>query len=1314
MKAHRLLIILGFLLSACGGGENKDTEAPDSPIISAIPQSFVNENAIDISGFAEAGATIELFDSDGTTSLGTAQADAEGKWTLSISGLSEGEHQLAAIATDAAGNVSAISGTFTISVDIPNLSDVTPPGIPAISQPLNGALLNSTKIAVSGIAEANSTIELFSENDKSIGSTSADDKGAWQIETVALSQGLHKINAVASDAAGNKSVASAEVSIQIDSLPPELSQTSPSSAATDVAPHVVVTVDFGESLLDQSTDSMSLTLTRNTDGASVTGTVSLSNDDQTLSFTPSSRLKWGVEYALTVADSLTDRAGNAFAGSSWTFTTQSPPAVNAHYENATNWNDYVRASDTNIACDGSETGGYSVCVHGGEKREVVVPTYDSCDGLTAEDALKVFEWQCDDSTNPVRMISSGLKDSNPSTGSVDATVPAKLISLDATFIKDGVAPGDIVVNTTQFKVTSVVSVGDENWLELADDIFVSGDTYSIATDKRLSDLIDFDMTVWKLNSVTVMENGGEVFTTASSQWWSNPLVVDNDGGILTDASTIYLVTNEANADYFIEANKSGFVVQPGKIHVSNSGGSSVFVEQSDFVWIEGFFDATGQDEGVAIELSEFAVFKGVVSNNADYNLSVFYSENNLLSNIVANNVTSAGMTTGLYLTGINHSTLQNVFAAGNPDGVTITNSSNNEFTNINASQNARYGIWLQQDTMQNTFVNIEANSNGNDGLFLANASNNSFSDIQAKNNPYGVSLSTSNDNSFSNVTISSSLDEGMRIYGGSTGNQVSNITVTDGVWGISLNDTQQNTIDGAHLENNGLGLMVATSNNNTLLNIVALSNDTTNIQFDGSTNNTLQDVNIVGSLGTGLSINNSDDNSFINIVSNENDFAGIFVSNSDLNQFANVTANKNGDYGIYLENSTSNELRGVLTRENTQTGISLEVASSNFLSDVETVYNSSGIFMVNATGNSFYNISAVSNEAGMYLVAETLDNIFSGFIVANNSEGIVVGGISSGNLFTNITAVNNESQGIELGPSSIDNTLSGITAANNGGIGVYLSNTSNNSLNNVVAINNGLHGVGLATASNNSLQNIAAAHNAQRGVSIGNSSENYFTGYLKVGNNGFDCVASGGTNRGLETDCSNNGSSDATLVQGVSLVNSFVGPIFIDDSVNVSDSDGGAEYPVSGLFEDWTNFENSYRSWGYDSAFPGADSRSWWFSGAGRIWDWSLDINDAVLRDVLAIPTGSDTITHTWSDLSTTTYLRNAQEYIGDLVGNDNGLCETGEVCLYTPNIASYQGHVDSPVDNCATQHASGLCLTGEIGTGQDIITLIEFDANGY
>lgn len=41
------------------------------------------------------------------------------------------------------------------------------------------------------------------------------------------------------------------------------------------------------------------------------------------------------------------------------------------------------------------------------------------------------------------------------------------------------------------------------------------------------------------------------------------------------------------------------------------------------------------------------------------------------------------------------------------------------------------------------------------------------------------------------------------------------------------------------------------------------------------------------------------------------------------------------------------------------------------------------------------------------------------------------------------------------------------------------------------------------------------------------------------------------------------------------------------------------------------------------------------------------------------------------------TYLSNAFEILGDEIGNDNGLCESNEDCIYTPNFGSYQGTGD-------------------------------------
>ncbi|HMZ59204.1 MAG TPA: hypothetical protein PL048_10535 [Leptospiraceae bacterium] len=59
-------------------------------------------------------------------------------------------------------------------------------------------------------------------------------------------------------------------------------------------------------------------------------------------------------------------------------------------------------------------------------------------------------------------------------------------------------------------------------------------------------------------------------------------------------------------------------------------------------------------------------------------------------------------------------------------------------------------------------------------------------------------------------------------------------------------------------------------------------------------------------------------------------------------------------------------------------------------------------------------------------------------------------------------------------------------------------------------------------------------------------------------------------------------------------------------------------------------------------------------------------------------------------------------EIFGDGTGNDNGLCESGENCIYTPNIGSYQGYGD-------------LVPLSAISSGTlSNINLYKYSVNGY
>ncbi len=106
-----------------------DTGAPVAPAITAFSNDsgvagdhVTNDNTLSLTGTAEAGATVKVY--DGATLLGSAVATSAGAWSFTTAALADGAHNLTATATDLAGNTGPASR--------PCLS----PSIPALRLPL--------------------------------------------------------------------------------------------------------------------------------------------------------------------------------------------------------------------------------------------------------------------------------------------------------------------------------------------------------------------------------------------------------------------------------------------------------------------------------------------------------------------------------------------------------------------------------------------------------------------------------------------------------------------------------------------------------------------------------------------------------------------------------------------------------------------------------------------------------------------------------------------------------------------------------------------------------------------------------------------------------------------------------------------------------------------------------------------------------------------------------------------------------------------------------------------------------------------------
>ena len=133
-------LLTGFVREAFDTGIIIDTTPPaaptnlaDSAISGGIVNALSDTTTQALTGSAEAGSTVTVY--DGTHKLGTTTADAKtGAWSYTLGVLANGSHSLTATATDTAspGNTSDASSALTFTVDTSNhitgISSSTPSG----------------------------------------------------------------------------------------------------------------------------------------------------------------------------------------------------------------------------------------------------------------------------------------------------------------------------------------------------------------------------------------------------------------------------------------------------------------------------------------------------------------------------------------------------------------------------------------------------------------------------------------------------------------------------------------------------------------------------------------------------------------------------------------------------------------------------------------------------------------------------------------------------------------------------------------------------------------------------------------------------------------------------------------------------------------------------------------------------------------------------------------------------------------------------------------------------------------------------------
>ena len=104
-----------------GGVVNGNVKGNDVTVDGKTLKGLTNDNTPTLSGKAEAGSTVEIF--DGTNKIGQVEAKGDGSWKFEVSNpLSDGEHELKVKTTDKAGNTAeAAPVTITVDTKVTNL-----------------------------------------------------------------------------------------------------------------------------------------------------------------------------------------------------------------------------------------------------------------------------------------------------------------------------------------------------------------------------------------------------------------------------------------------------------------------------------------------------------------------------------------------------------------------------------------------------------------------------------------------------------------------------------------------------------------------------------------------------------------------------------------------------------------------------------------------------------------------------------------------------------------------------------------------------------------------------------------------------------------------------------------------------------------------------------------------------------------------------------------------------------------------------------------------------------------------------------------
>jgi len=329
-------------------------------------------------------------------------------------------------------------------------------------------------------------------------------------------------------------------------------------------------------------------------------------------------------------------------------------------------------------------------------------------------------------------------------------------------------------------------------------------------------------------------------------------------------------------------------------------------------------------------------------------------------------------------------------------------------------------------------------------------------------------------NTGNNISYNIITNNGMGIWlEKSSNNTISGNNITGNiVYGVMLYESYNNTLSGNVINGNRYNIDVVGSELSQFIHSIDISNlvDGTPVQYLVNQKDLTINPAIYPKIGYLALINCT--NITVEDLTLKNNAQGLLLANINSSRITNNNITNN-DYGILLWGSSNNNtISGNNITANNQGVVLLYGSSNNRISGNNITANTGiGIHILGSSSNNISENDIENNSNGIMLINSSDNNSISENDITNNRDGISLVNASDNTISRNNITAN--TQGVVLGSlvrgyGSSNNEISRNNIANNSD-GIVLRDSSNNNTLSENDIVNNEYGIKFAASSNNSV-----------------------------------------------------------------------------------------------------------------------------------------------------------------------------------------------------------------------------------------------------